>query len=95
MKGGLHAVITIIRLQEAWVYKPCCLIPRLSPFVYFTRILTGQRRLFTIAQAFLNHPRWVSSDLDLKSEELLSIDARSAELAILIILNPTVKKINK
>ena len=31
----------------------------------------GQRRPFTIAQTFLNHPPWVSSDPDLKSEELL------------------------
>ena len=57
--------------KKPWVFKPCCLIPRLSSFVYFTRILTGQRRIFTIAQAFLNHPPWVSSDPDLKSEELL------------------------
>ena len=71
MKGGLLAVMTIIMLQEALGYKPCCLIPRLSSFVYFTRILTGQRRLFTIPQASLNHLPWVFYDPDLKSEELL------------------------
>ena len=41
-----------------------------------------------LPQSFLNHPPWVSSE----SEPLLWIDARSAELAVLIILYPTVKK---
>ena len=54
--------------QEPWVYKSRGLTPRISSFLYFRCILIGQRRLY---------PTCVSSDPDIKSEELLWVSAGS------------------
>ena len=54
--------------QKPWVQKSRGLTPRISSFLYFTCIHIGQRWLY---------PTCVSSDLDIKSEELLWVSAGS------------------
>ena len=72
MQLSLCNTCMFLYCKKPWVYKPRRLILRLGSFVYYFRcILTGQRRLFTIQQTLLSHPPWVSSDPDVKSEELL------------------------
>ena len=51
-----------------WVYKSRGLTSRISSFLYFRCILIGQRRLY---------PTCVSSDPDIKSDELLWVGAGS------------------
>ena len=54
--------------QEPWVDKSRGLTPKSSSFLYFRCILIGQRRLY---------PTCVSTDPDIKSEELLWVSAGS------------------
>ena len=58
----VRVVCVCLYWQKPWVYKSRGLTPRISFFLYFRCILIGQRRLY---------PTWVSSDPEIKSEELL------------------------
>ena len=58
----VRVVCVCLYWQKPWVYKSRGLTPRISFFLYFRCILIGQRWLY---------PTWVSSDPEIKSEELL------------------------
>ena len=68
--NGHHVRVVGVCLygQKPWVYKSRGLTPGTSSFLYFRCILIEQRRLYPIC---------VSSDPDIKSEELLWVGVGS------------------